>query len=658
MSKIIISDSKIDPLRSALGAARIVTTQADGTNVISFGGNKKLNMRIIKKDLTTDGDFYAEKTTISIKPTVASSNFINDAASSIRSGVEFYDHYTTLPKVMQKSPNSDQINSTRNSCYFCSSIYNYAATNYEELQNIQSERSCPVVFSGVSKSDFIAGDISLFYKPGSGVENLVYPENKNLNSNKTLSQFPFYNKFVVSKDVDPEFCDFLKKIGLFDKVMTGYLSHLKTSSSTVSFNIQNGDAFSQNVEIPVFDISSWLKSGMSEKLEKYYPLESQSNEDSAMIKQYKKLLLAGYINKMSLGNFRSFKELLLGKESHKQDFVTSVDKGLDSLANKIQTFFLPAKNGDYIFNDTQIKYGNNYIYKFASHYIIVGNKYRYENVQVSKNQEDPEILVDVINQPSVVMLPIDLFEKNLRALQPPPLPPEVKFVTQDSSSDRIQLYFTSMKGEVFGLFTPIFPSDESQMSALTNNYADQILFKEYKESALFEIYFSDTPPKSYSDFTKVTEVRMSYITPDAAYHTKIKPNRSVYYMFRKVNQKGLVSNATPIYEVRLTVDADDSKINVKNYSFPEEVLEQETRVFQSLFQIKPSFEQTAFDDNQTYIATKNSLKGTLDDIYLGPLENTIWGRKIKFRFKSTTTGKILDYNITFKLTKNKTEEDL
>ena len=105
------------------------------------------------------------------------------------------------------------------------------------------------------------------------------------------------------------------------------------------------------------------------------------------------------------------------------------------------------------------------------------------------------------------------------------------------------------------------------------------------------------------------------------------------------------------------VDADDSKIKVENYYFPEEKTYQESRLFQSLFQIKPSLEQTAFNDEQTYMMSRDSLKGTLDNIYLGPEQNAIWGRKIKFRFKSTTTGKILDYNITFKLTKNKTEED-
>ena len=472
-----------------------------------------------------------------------------------------------------------------------------------------------------------------------------------------MKNFPFYNKINITTDINSGFCDFIKKIGIFDSVLGGYLNYLQGSPTTVSFSVQNGDVIREGVEIPVFDISSWIKQPNTNIVDSYYPLGDLSTQESGMFKQYKKLLLAGYINKISLNNFRSFEDIIRGKESHKEDLAISIEKGVDSLVNKLQTIFFPANNNHIAFNDTQVKYGKNYIYKCTSHYIIVGNKYRYENFELVQNQDIQEAHLEVINQPSVVVVPIDLFEKNINVIQPPPMIPEVKFTTENNSSKEMKVYLTSKKGKSEGLFTPLFDSDTRQQQILGTNNPVKVTFQEYNESALFEVFVSDNKPKDYSDFSKVTEVRMPDISQDALYHTKVKPNRSVYYMFRKINQRGLVSNPTPIYEVRLILDADDSKVEVKTYSFPEEITYQETKKFQSLFQIKPSFEQIVFESDQPFLIGKDSLKGTLDNVYLGPREKAIWGRKIKFRFKSTTTGKIIDYNITFKLTKNKTSED-
>jgi hypothetical protein len=175
---------------------------------------------------------------------------------------------------------------------------------------------------------------------------------------------------------------------------------------------------------------------------------------------------------------------------------------------------------------------------------------------------------------------------------------------------------------------------------------------------LFEIYRSKEPPKSYLDFEKISDIRMPFVSPDAVFNDFVVPNQKVYYMFRKVNLKGLVSNPTPIYEVELLIDADDSKVIVDIYEFPKEITKQNTRKFKNLFQIIPAVEDTIFEDNQPFLANRNSLKGTIDNVTLGTeVEKSLWGRKFKFRFKSTTTGRIIDYNITLTLTKNKSEQD-
>ena len=64
-----------------------------------------------------------------------------------------------------------------------------------------------------------------------------------------------------------------------------------------------------------------------------------------------------------------------------------------------------------------------------------------------------------------------------------------------------------------------------------------------------------------------------------------------------------------------------------------------------------------YDPNQEVLSGKSSLQGMIEKLRFGWTDELVWGKKFKFRIKSTTSGKIIDYNITFKLTKKKTEAD-
>ena len=124
-----------------------------------------------------------------------------------------------------------------------------------------------------------------------------------------------------------------------------------------------------------------------------------------------------------------------------------------------------------------------------------------------------------------------------------------------------------------------------------------------------------------------------------------------------MNEKELVSNPTSVFKVMLVKDADDSKVVVDSHRFPEVIRSQPSREFKSLLQVRPAIEQVIFNDTQDALYEKQSLKGTLDDLRLGITENSIWGRRMKLRVKSKTSGKIIDLNIDFNLLKNKTKEE-
>ena len=292
---------------------------------------------------------------------------------------------------------------------------------------------------------------------------------------------------------------------------------------------------------------------------------------------------------------------------------------------------------------------------------MLGNSYKYDSFQILRDgNNNPFYEIQVINSPSLVMLPLRMFETQIAVLQPPPLTPEVKFLTEMNSDSEIDIYLSSKRGKFYSSFRAIFSKDQTQLDRLLlNNEPDNVEFRdeEVDESALFEVYYSDKPPENFTDMTKKTEIRSAFKSTDALYTTEIIPNRKVYYMFRKVNGRGFVSNPTPIYEVELILDADDAKIVVDTYSFPELPTQQKSRKFQSLFQIQPAIQHTTFDNAQDAILDGISLNGKIENITLGVADKAVWGKKFKFRFKSTTSGKILDFNVTFRLTKQKSKED-
>ena len=132
-------------------------------------------------------------------------------------------------------------------------------------------------------------------------------------------------------------------------------------------------------------------------------------------------------------------------------------------------------------------------------------------------------------------------------------------------------------------------------------------------------------------------------------------------MFRSVNFHGLVSNPTPIYEVELKKDADETFLFSKTVGLFKEVTNQPTRKFIKLMQTVPATQHTIFDpstlvdkDGQPLTTLKRT---AINNLTLGVAEHPIWGKKFKFRITSTTTGKKLDINIMVNLIKKKTLEN-
>jgi len=228
----------------------------------------------------------------------------------------------------------------------------------------------------------------------------------------------------------------------------------------------------------------------------------------------------------------------------------------------------------------------------------------------------------------------------------------------------ISMYLSPTMTEMRAPFITITREDGAQLEALYRlpngrDLAGNFKFKTYGDQGLYEVFRLDAPPRSYADFrdAKIGEISMPFNTTNAIFKDMIAPNKKYYYIFRAINQKGMVSNPTMVYEATLLVDADDSKIVTDTYHFPKPRDMESALGFRKLLRITPAVEHVLFDGSQPALFGKTSLVGTLDNLRLGINQKAVWGRKFKIRIKSKTSGKMIDIILNVDLTKNKTEEE-
>jgi len=296
--------------------------------------------------------------------------------------------------------------------------------------------------------------------------------------------------------------------------------------------------------------------------------------------------------------------------------------------------------------------------------MVVGNNYEYREISRSEDPEDEHVIVEVVNRPSVVIMPFHIFSQKINIVQMPPVYPQVSFKTKNNSSKSISMYLSPTKAEMKSPFIRITSDDDIQLRELDRlpNARDlngDFRFKTYGDQGLFEVFRLDYAPKSFSDFSnaKIGEISMPFKSMDAIFEDVVIPNKKYYYLFRSINQKGLVSNPTSVYEATLLVDADDSEIITDTYHFPKPRDMESALGFRKLLRVTPAVEHILFDAAQDALFGKTTLVGTLDNLKLGIRDKAVWGRKFKIRIKSKTSGKMIDIILNVDLTKNKTEEE-
>jgi len=675
MPQLVVTENSTDPALLAAGKALVTLQTGQSTQRVETTPEPpKYHFEFRDSVIFPEENAQKEIVTLKVTPATDPQNFLASINADFSSG-ERTNHFFKLPALVDLASTRTESSSTSKSqaSYSFETVFNYISEDYDRLQVGISEQNLYAPFDTPSIQDFlnILNSNSEIINFGRGDQMKNYVVNQGVQQGSKDS--PYYNHLRINQRINNGISRFAVKLGIFDELLQDYLFGEK---STVNFDVQQGQQVSENTGVEVYSLENFLTTDRELDLDNFFTL-SESIRPSRMSLDLRKHLLRGFLKNASSPSeprpggastigFRRFKDIYDNVEAHKEVFCYSVAKHAGSILDStlIQTFYVPALEDSTPLVDTQVKYGKNYAYKVVGHYMVIGNSYEYRIVSTSSAPDDTHAIIKVTNRPSIVLLPFDIFTKNINVVQMPPVYPQVSFKTKNDAGKSISIYLSPTKTDMFAPFTIITKEDEQQLEMLQRlpngrNLAGNFKFKTYGDQGLYEVFRLSDPPKSYSDFkdAKIGEISMPFNTTDAIFRDPVVPNKKYYYMFRSVNQKGMVSNPTTVYETTLLIDADESKIVTDTYSFPKPRNKESALEFRKLLRITPAVEHILFDEAQPALFQKDSLVGTLDDLNLGIAEKAVWGRKFKIRIKSKTSGKMIDIILNVDLTKNKTEEE-
>ena len=396
-------------------------------------------------------------------------------------------------------------------------------------------------------------------------------------------------------------------------------------------------------------------------------------------------LALGQIKKQLSTSGLSFEQILRGVDTPGEVLFYKVEKWFSSQpqGRPQQVFLIPAKpNSSNEFIDSQILQDRIYYYRVKMYYATVGYEYFFTDYYSVSEYATCNVNI----RPKINIYQETIFEDSMYNIYFPPMPPSVSFYSKATTGE-LKIYLELDRGQQRTKPINILSTDDRNVPS--NGIFDNgdILFKYRKQNATFQIFRTLKKPTTYGDFegNEIGFFENTNEQPNMIIMDKIKPSTKYYYTFRTFNEFGSFSNPTTVYEVEMLKDADEVKVAVKaipmSQSDPSDQTNTKMINFKSLMKLEVSHLQTQFDYSGVEVAgdiptfkqkveqvnlTTNLLND--QDTAEGPTpenslytaasnNNSIWGRKFKFRVRSNDSGKIIDFNIKVNLVTEKSEAD-
>jgi len=472
--------------------------------------------------------------------------------------------------------------------------------------------------------------------------------------NSNLSEFPWHNKVIFSAIKEQKILNILKEeeIDLYDVVISDYLDHPK---SDTSLNL-NGMGVGG-----VVDLFNLIEQGNSEFSNEDMVILPNYEKRSSMEKSSARWAASFNLRSTSLLTIRNLEQLYDGENAEYEYLFFKIEKylGVGTNGSPIQTYIVGDTTGDVILSDTQVNTRGTYTYLVKAYALIHGSGYSYRLIGETNDTEVSVAEIQVSMRPSLKIVELPFFKKQIVVTKKPPIPPFVKFINKSNSKNTVRVLLDLQRGEQLSKFISVTPEDSSILNLITGASTGKNVEFEYSNNAgKYEIFKSFSKIKNYNSYDTSFISENKNGNSHIVLNERMRPNKKYYYFFRTINNFDLPSNPSPIYEVELVKDADDSKVLVSIVEFEndEDKIFQPDHKFGQFMHISPAFMQVQLEFPQEY--DDDTYKKLLPKFNLGYADESVWGRKFKFRITSNNTGRKIDFNIIFDIVKRESEENL
>ena len=442
-------------------------------------------------------------------------------------------------------------------------------------------------------------------------------------------------------------------------------------------------------------------------------LDLLSNPANALDVFLRMTLFAAELDKLveptsNQGHFRSFKEILQGKEAYSETLLYRIEKvDAERPDLTIQNFWFPnsSKIDVMSYIDTQVKYNKRYRYKIWAYQMVIGNKYEYKVNKIGginsatvpypaeNTYTSPYSFGDflarlcVFNEPLIKIIEVPYYDTKIdyplgiAVVDTPPVRPDINIIPYQDTGDKILLWLNGSVGDYWEEPISVLPSDDfTEMLRLhgrdTNDSdtPDEVHFKSDDHVTQFDIFRLEHRPTKYTDFTQGTHTKIAAAqgSTSADFVDDIKPNTKYYYCFRAIDNHNHTSNPTSVYECEIVQDNENIYSLIQLVDMDVDVGRQVSKPVRRFLQIKPSFSQALLNESELSAEVKSISSANNDfqlqgdnsvpiTAQLGKGQQSIWGepsngRKFKIRLSSTKSSKKLDINVKFKTTQTTSNE--
>ena len=304
-----------------------------------------------------------------------------------------------------------------------------------------------------------------------------------------------------------------------------------------------------------------------------------------------------------------------------------------------------SKFGIYDYYDTQVKLGQTYTYIIKAYVLIYGAQITC--VEADEHSAKFQIL------PSFKIAEVELTRKTITVLPPIQLPPLVH-PYYDNIKNKVFFHMHLVQGRKFMDYEVFRNQDEYFRTTIrdTSQY-EKPEHAFISEKAVFEVFRLEHEPKSLNEFSnsKIAEVSKESLSISAVFSQNIIFDKDYYYVFRALNFLKYPSNPSKIFKINLQKGVEGNNLSVERYEIeePEHNYSNEKK-FTKLIHINPNVRDYFLDEEST--KDLDSYLNNIHKVKMGLNENfSAWGNTYKIRIKSNNTGKKIDINVKFKLTK-------